>query len=134
MSASDPLRTLTSPSSLAIVRHRFRWLLLLPLSLAGCSRTENHFLVEDDGTSASAEVHLCGGKASLAKHGWEFVGKAPVTCEGNGEVVVHLKDGRIVSCKIEYVTPGADQAFRFKLQGSECRSVGVIGFAPAFDP
>jgi len=86
-------------------------------------------LVSDpDRRIAGADVHLCGDKVSLSKHGQEFVGKARVSCEGTGSVLLHLKDGRLVPCEVGYVTPGAIQAFRFRLQGTECRSDGAMGF------
>ena len=106
------------------------WAILISsLLLGACSRTENHFIVEDpDSQIARADVLLCGRKVRLSNEVAQYIGKAEVDCEGEGTLSIQLKDGATVSCKVGYVTPGAIQAFHFALEGRECRQAGTMGF------
>jgi hypothetical protein len=47
-------------------------------------------------------------------------GKARITCEGTGVILVRLTDGYETVCHIGYVTPGAVQHFEFVVEGSQC--------------
>ena len=94
--------------------------LLLP-ALACCNRVENRFGVNDpNGQVTSAQLRLCGSTVKLEQAGHRFSTSQAITCEGEGDILVHLIDKREVSCHIGYVTPGAKQDFEFEIKGSQC--------------
>lgn len=97
-------------------------LLLLLCLISGCSRVDNTFAISDPGGNvASAELRLCGSQSELGRSGHQFSGKRRVTCEGSGEILVQLSDGRETSCRIGYVTPRAEQDFSFVVEDAQCR-------------
>ncbi len=112
----------------SIYRHRLMKcgapLLLLLLSMSvGCSRVDNTFAIGDPGGNVtSAELRLCGSQIQLSRSDHQLSGKKRVTCEGEGEILVRLSDGRETSCHIGYVTPGAEQNFAFIVENAQCRA------------
>lgn len=91
-------------------------------SLSSCKKIDNEFIVRDPGgTVSSAELRLCGKRLNLTKSGGEMRGKMPITCEGEGSILVRLADGKETSCRIGYVTPGAEQKFEFVVENGQCR-------------
>lgn len=102
------------------MRRAILLLSLLPL-VEGCDRVDNTFKVTDPGGAvAAAELRLCGSQVKLTQSNHQFGGATAVTCEGEGEILVHLSDGRETSCHIGYVTPGAKQNFEFIVEGAQC--------------
>jgi hypothetical protein len=92
------------------------------LGLSSCERVSNKFVVHDqNGSVVSAEVRLCGKQQQLTKNGNEVAGAMAITCEGEGNILLRLSDGREITCRIGYVTPGADQTFKFAVQDGHCR-------------
>jgi hypothetical protein len=100
------------------------WLTGLAL-LAGCSPAVANTFQVDATTSPGAEATLaiCGKEMPLVRHGNLLATARPITCEGDGEVRVQLADGRISTCHIGYVTPDAEQEFRFRLLGGKCEPI-----------
>lgn len=91
-------------------------------SLASCKKVDNEFIVRDPGgTVSSAELKLCGKSLNLTKSENEMRGKMPITCEGEGSILVRFVDGKETSCRIGYVTPGAEQTFEFVVEDGQCR-------------
>lgn len=91
-------------------------------SLTSCKKVDNEFIIRDPwGEISSAELRLCGNRLNLAKYGSEMRGKIPITCEGEGSILVRLADGKETSCRIGYVTPGAEQTFEFVVEDGQCR-------------
>lgn len=91
-------------------------------SLASCKKVDNEFIVHDlGGTVSSAELRLCGKSLNLTKSGSEMRGKMPITCEGEGSILVRFADGKETSCRIGYVTLGAEQTFEFVVEDGQCR-------------
>jgi len=99
-------------------------LLLLPLLLIGCDRTANTFEVQAPG-AASAELRLCGRTTSLQPSGGKLAASRAITCEGEGDITVRFPKRPPVGCHVGYVTPGAAQDFRFKVDGDRCRPSNV---------
>jgi hypothetical protein len=90
--------------------------------LSSCGNVSNDFVIKDPaGTILSAEIRLCNKHVQLIRFGREFRGKMPITCEGDGDILVHLSNGRETVCKIGYVTPGAQQKFQFEVENDNCR-------------
>ena len=98
-------------------------LLLLLCMSGGCSRVDNTFAISDPGgIVASAELQLCGSQLNLSRSDHQLSGKKHVICEGDGEILVHLSDGRETSCRIGYVTPGAERDFSVIVENAQCRA------------
>lgn len=92
------------------------------LGLASCKKVDNEFIVRDPGGAiSSAEIRLCGKRLSLTKSNDGFSGRIPITCEGEGSILIRLIDGGETSCQIGYVTPGAEQTFEFVVENGQCR-------------
>jgi hypothetical protein len=92
------------------------------LSLISCNRINNEFVILDlKDVVTQAEVRLCGKHLKLVKSGGEFSGAMPITCEGEGSVLLRLSDGNVTSCLIGYVTPGIEQSFEFVVEDGHCR-------------
>lgn len=92
------------------------------LSLASCKRVSNEFIIHDpESVVSSAELRLCGKHLQLAKSKGEIRGKVPITCEGEGSILVGLSGGRETACHVGYVTPGGEQTFEFVVQNGQCR-------------
>jgi hypothetical protein len=90
--------------------------------LTSCNRVSNRFAVyNQNDVVALAEVRLCGKHLRLAKSEGEFTGTMPITCEGEGSVVLRVSDGNETSCLIGYVTPGIEQSFKFVVEDGHCR-------------
>ncbi len=97
-------------------------LILGVLSLISCSRINNEFVVVDQNDVVTlAEVRLCGKHQQLSKFDAEFRGSMPITCEGEGIILLRLADGSETRCHIGYFTPGLEQTFQFTLEGGHCR-------------
>jgi hypothetical protein len=97
-------------------------LILGVLSLISCNRINNEFVILDQkNVVTQAEVRLCGQHLKLVKSGGEFSGTMPITCEGEGSVLLRLSDGNETSCLIGYVTPGIEQSFEFVVEDGHCR-------------
>lgn len=91
-------------------------------SLVSCKKVNNEFIVRDpERAVSSAGLRLCGKRLNLTKSGSEMRGKMPITCEGEGSILVRLADGKATSCRIGYVTPGAEQTFEFVIEDGQCR-------------
>jgi hypothetical protein len=95
-------------------------LAMIALLLSGCRQVPNTFEVQAPDADA-AELQLCKQRTALKQSGSWFATIQPIGCEGEGKIAVRLTDKSIVSCHIGYVTPGAVQRFRFKIEGRECR-------------
>ena len=93
--------------------------LLLSLLVIGCERSPNSFTVHAPG-AVSAELRLCGEAVGLARSGDTLSVTHAIRCEGEGTIAVHFPDRPSASCHIGYVTPGAVQNFRFKVDGDRC--------------
>jgi hypothetical protein len=92
------------------------------LASAGCTKERNAFTVDDpQGVVARADLHLCSSSVQLARHDKRFSGDQPADCEGDGEVLLHLSNGRTISCPIGYVTGDLGQRFDFVVKNGECR-------------
>jgi hypothetical protein len=90
--------------------------------LSSCKRVSNEFIIRDpEGVVSSAELRLCGKRLQLTKSGGEIRGAMPITCEGDGSILVRLSDGSETKCRIGYVTPGAEQTFEFAIENGQCR-------------
>lgn len=91
-------------------------------TLAGCSSATNHVGVNaSDFPNASGVVVLCGSKETpMKRRGDLLVAAVPIGCEGSGEVRLQFGDGRVATCPIGYVTPGAKQSFDFSLSDGGC--------------
>ena len=93
------------------------------IALSPCRKVSNEFILHDpDSIVSSAETILCGKHLQLTKSEHEFRGKVLITCEGEGSVLINLKDGKQTSCHIGYVTPGMEQAFEFNIKNGQCLS------------
>jgi hypothetical protein len=91
-------------------------------SLSSCKNVDNEFVIRDPGGAiSSAELRLCGNRLNLTKFGSEMKGQMPITCEGEGSILVRLVDGKETSCRIGYVTPSAEQTFEFVVEDRQCR-------------
>ena len=91
-------------------------------SLSSCMRVSNEFIVRDpEGIVYSAELRLCGRRLQLTKSEGELRGAMPITCEGEGSILVQRSDGGEATCRIGYVTPGAEQRFKFSVENGQCR-------------
>ena len=90
--------------------------------LSSCKKVSNDFLIKDPtNTISSAEIRLCNKRLQLTRTEGEFRGEMPITCEGEGNILVHVSDGHETVCKIGYVTPGAEQSFQFVIESGSCR-------------
>ena len=90
--------------------------------LSSCKKVSNEFIIRDpEGVVSSAELRLCGKRLQLTKSEGEIRGTMPITCEGDGSILVRLSDGSETTCRIGYVTPGAEQTFEFALENGQCR-------------
>ena len=100
--------------------------LMLP-ALAGCNRVENRFTIDDpEGRIASAQIQLCGSTTKLDQTGNRFTASQAITCEGEGDILVQLADTQEISCHIGYVTPGAEDEFKFEIKDSQCEPKGTL--------
>ncbi len=93
--------------------------------LAGCgSALRDSFMVEDpQGMIVGGELVLCEAVTPLEKVGEDWHANLHVDCEGSGEILLVLADGREAVCETGYVTPGALQDFLFRLEGGDCVAV-----------
>lgn len=90
--------------------------------LASCKAVENQFIIRDPGNViSSAELKLCGESLNLTKSKGEMIGKMPITCEGEGRILISYLDGNETLCQIGYVTPSLQQNFEFVVKGGQCR-------------
>ena len=95
---------------------------VLAFCVSSCNHVTNGVVIYDKGqTMSSAEARLCGRHKPLTKNGAEIRGAIPITCEGDGAILVRLLNGKETTCRIGYVTPGARQDFRFVVEGGQCR-------------
>jgi hypothetical protein len=86
------------------------------------------FVVSDpDGTAKSAELRLCGSQVALRPSDRQFSASKFIHCEGAGEILVRLSDGRETSCPIGYVTSGLGGTFEHVIDNAQCRLVRFIG-------
>ena len=103
-------------------RTQIAFIILAVSSLSGCSKKDNEFIVVDATDAASSAVlNVCGESVSLPKVQGEFRKKIPIGCEGEGTIRVRLMGNREIACRIGYVTPGAEQTFRFVIRDGQCR-------------
>jgi hypothetical protein len=93
--------------------------LLIPLVAMGCDRVSNAFEVQAAG-AVSAELTLCGQSTELMRVGEKFTGAVPIRCEGDGVIKVRFPHQQAVNCTVGYVTPGAVQSFKFKVENRRC--------------
>ena len=98
-------------------------IIILAITLiAGCSKRDNEFIVVDaKNTALSAILEICDESVNLSKVREGFSKKVPIACEGEGSIRVHLKSNHEVTCPVGYVTPGAEQIFRFVIENGQCR-------------
>jgi len=94
------------------------------LLLSACNSVTNTFEVRAPGT-ATAELQLCGQSTALNRSGAWLVKTQPITCEGEGAIVVRVGGEPPVKCHVGYVAPGAVQTFRFKVEGRDCQPFDV---------
>jgi len=87
--------------------------------MTGCDRAANTFEVNAP-DAGSAELQLCGKATSLERSGDKLTVTRAISCEGDGVITVHFPNRPPVSCPIGYVTPGAVQNFRFKVDDGQC--------------
>ncbi len=93
--------------------------------IAGCSDVENTFQVEAlDGQPEAAVLSLCGSETALRQEGRMFSGSRAIDCEGSGQIRLGYADGTTVECPIGYVTPGAEQRWRFEARNRQCQALG----------
>jgi hypothetical protein len=98
-----------------------RTLLMTLAALSGCERANGIFTITDpQGSVASAELRLCGSRLKLIRSDHRFSATKSVGCEGEGDILVRLSDGRETVCHIGYVTPGAKQDFEFVIERGQC--------------
>lgn len=102
--------------------------LLIPLVAMGCNRVANAFEVQGAG-AVSAELTLCGQSTELKQTGEKFAGSISIRCEGDGVIKVRFPNQQTVNCAIGYVTPGAVQSFKFKVENGRCGSTPKISHA-----
>jgi len=95
--------------------------LLIPLVAMGCDRVPNAFEVQAAG-AVSAELTLCGRSTELTQTGEKFAGSVSIRCEGDGVIKVSFPNQQTVNCTVGYVTPGAVQSFKFKVENGRCES------------
>ncbi|XJJ70266.1 hypothetical protein WBP07_28770 [Novosphingobium sp. BL-8A] len=95
--------------------------LLIPLVAMGCNRVPNAFEVRAAG-AVSAELTLCGQSTELTQTGEKFAGSVSIRCEGDGVIKVSFANQQAVNCTVGYVTPGAVQSFKFKVENGRCGS------------
>lgn len=87
-----------------------------------CARVNNEFVVKDpDGVVNSAVVRLCSNRVPLTRYEGYFSGKMPITCEGEGTILLHLSTDLEILCPIGYVTPGAEQVFEYIVKDGHCQ-------------
>ena len=92
------------------------------LALAACSRTENTFTVEDEQHAVTAaSLVLCGSTTPLQRSDGRFSVSKPIDCEGSGYIRLTYASGRKWDCRVGYVTPGAEQDFKFRANEAECQ-------------
>lgn len=103
----------------AIVVSMRALVLLIPLFAMGCDRSANVFEVQAAG-AVSAELTLCGRSTQLTRAGERFAGTVPIRCEGDGVIKVRFPNQQPVNCTVGYVTPGAVQSFKFKVENGRC--------------
>ena len=94
---------------------------MIPLVAIGCDRVPNAFEVQAAG-AVSAELTLCDQTTELTRTGEKFAGEVSIRCEGDGVIKVRFPNQQAVNCTIGYVTPGADQSFKFKVENGRCGS------------
>ena len=98
--------------------------LLLAFCLAACQRASNRFVVTASvDTVQSATVRLCNSQTGLGRRGDILEGSAPANCEGEGDIMLRLSNGRTALCRIGYVTPGAGQVFSYVVEKNQCHPV-----------
>lgn len=90
--------------------------------LSSCQKVSNEFVVRDpEMVVSSAELRLCGNRLNLDRSENELRGTMTITCEGEGSILVRFLDGNETTCRIGYVTPGAQQTFEFVIEDGQCR-------------
>lgn len=100
-------------------------LLSVFLLATSCSSDPALFEVDASKIAAdSAELHLCGSRQLMTRHGPIFRTSRDITCEGAGFIIVTLRDGTTRRCTIDYVTGGfADERWQFRLERDQCHFV-----------
>lgn len=96
----------------------------LLLLITTCSGVPNTFAVDvSEAPGTTASLALCGEHAALKLSGATLRITRPITCEGEGDVRLKLKDGSSVICHVGYVTPGAEQSFRWRVHKGACEAI-----------
>lgn len=94
------------------------------LSISSCMRVNNEFIIDDpEGVVSSAELRLCDKFLKLNRSEGVVRRAMPITCEGAGSILVRLSNGKETTCPIGYVTPGAQDTFRYVIKNGECQPV-----------
>ena len=119
MCVSGPVQTL------GVRVASMRWIPLFAIvALGACAGPKNTFVVEDpQGLVTGATLRLCGSETPLARQGTRLSLAQSVSCEGDGEIRLINKTGRMSHCIVGYVTPDAKQGFRFRADQSSCRTL-----------
>ena len=100
-----------------------RWLTFAILgALSACSpRVENAFVVEDEQNAvATAKLTLCGSETPLQRQGERLAVRKSIDCEGSGHVTLRYATGDEHDCAVGYVTPGAEQNFKYQATAKGC--------------
>jgi hypothetical protein len=111
MSARDfATRTIASLSALSV----------LFISLGGCGGALNTFeVVTLDEEPISAFLKLCDEQVPMGRKASVFSLAYKVRCEGSGQIDVQMQDGRVVVCRIGYVTNLEDE-WKFLIKNRVC--------------
>lgn len=98
-----------------------RWVpLLLVLALGGCAKNNTFEVRDPRGLVSKATLRLCGSETPLEREGATLRLTRPITCEGNGEILLVYGDGGPEHCLVGYVTSDAEQDWRFRANQSSC--------------
>ena len=93
-------------------------------ALSACAAAKNSVEVDvTDARGATGSVLLCDRETPLSLQGARLKAHVPVTCEGVGEVRLHLGQSGSTTCRIGYVSPGVEQSFLFALRDGECVAI-----------
>ena len=84
----------------------------------GCS-PPHEFVVVSDKQPHSATLTLTGKKSEMRKHRQTFVASRNVS-DASGVIEVSYSDGRVVSCRIGYITNGEQEPHHFSIVGGRC--------------
>lgn len=94
--------------------------LAIVLALGGCEKDDS-FLVDDPHNLVrSATLFVCSSATPMHRVGSAVKVTRAITCENQGYIRLIYRDGTREYCGVGYVTPGAEQDWRFRAEPTSC--------------